>query len=263
MDENSLLILGFTATATSFAQNASGWPLVRRMWRERDATRVSPWPCLLLTGTVFGIGLFGVFVAKRVELVLCNALAYLAWIPFVISYVKFASPAAGRRFLAAYFTIIVVITIQYLVLFPVLDSSTDATSPAVLSVAIPMQAFNIAGFASPCVSILAALRSESATNGLKYIERALAFINVVNSSLWIVWGASLSPPDAWIWAPNICGVLLGGGQLAVVAVLMVRARGEVPPPPSKVVEAGEGRQEGLAQQGESEVDTGAVLDPPA
>ena len=213
-DDTALVTLSILGTITSVTQNASGFPLLRRVIEEKDSTKYSKIPLITMTGTTVLIGLYGWFVLRRLDgFIACNAIGAFFWL---INYIVFVIYSPNRRSklllsLVYWLTVILSVLLYIILWFWIPDEVITQNTRATI-VAVIMQTFNISGFASPFRSLVYAIQELDT----KRVPRMLSFVNLINSSLWTAYGYMLSPADPWIYAPNIVGVIIAIIQIKVL-----------------------------------------------
>ncbi len=157
-------------------------------------------------------GLYGVYVVRRADLIVCNAVATAFWFSNFAVVWWFTPGRGARAALAAGYAAAVAFSILiYVVLWEVLPA--DAVPARATIVAAIMQVFNVSGFASPFRAIAVAVRELDT----RRVPASLSYLNVVNSSLWTGYGVALG--DGWIYVPNALGVGLAAAQLGVLAYI--------------------------------------------
>ena len=218
-DDTALVTLSILGTITSVTQNASGFPLLRRVIEEKDSTKYSKIPLITMTGTTVLIGLYGWFVLRRLDgFIACNAIGAFFWL---INYIVFVIYSPNRRSklllsLVYWLTVILSVLLYIILWFWIPDEVITQNTRATI-VAVIMQTFNISGFASPFRSLVYAIQELDT----KRVPRMLSFVNLINSSLWTAYGYMLSPADPWIYAPNIVGVIIAIIQIKVLIYIEI------------------------------------------
>jgi solute carrier family 50 (sugar transporter) len=217
-EESAMLALSGVGTATAILQSLSGFPLLRRVIQSKDSTGYTRAPTYLMTGTALLIGLYSIFVVKRIDgLLVCNAAGVLFW---SVNFAVLCAYTPGRRakalFALAWTTLVVLSILLYILLFVWL-SEDDVPARATI-VAVIMQAFNISGFASPFRSLVVAVRELDTLR----VPRMISVVNLLNSAVWIGYGILLG--DGWIWVPNVVGVVIALSQLSVLAYIVYEQR---------------------------------------
>jgi hypothetical protein len=235
--------LSMTGAVTSIIQNASGFPLVRRMVKEKNSARFPIAPAITMTVTTVMIGLYGWFhLQRRDGIIVCNVVGFAFWAVNAAVY-AFYLPTRARQacFVATYlgFTLFaILLPVLFWVLLP-----DGAVPERATIVAVIMQSFNIAGFTSPFRSIFVAVRDLDTTP----VPRMLSFVNVVNSTLWTAYGALLNDP--WVYAPNIAGVAIALVQIGALFYIEHKRRAlgikGVKPLGKEGSDAGQGSGEGV------------------
>lgn len=218
-DDTALVALSIVGTITSVTQNASGFPLLRRVIEEKDSTKYSKIPLITMTGTTILIGLYGWFVLRRLDgFIACNAIGAAFWFINYCVFIWYCPTRQQKITLSlVYWATVILSVLLYILLWFWIPEESITQSTRATIVAVIMQTFNISGFASPFRSLVYAIQELDT----KRVPRMLSFVNLINSALWTAYGYLLTPADPWIYAPNIVGVIIAIIQIKVLIYIEI------------------------------------------
>lgn len=148
MPDNSVVldVLSYLGTCTAIIQNASGFPLLRRIIQDKDCSKYTKLPMMTMTVVNCMVGLYGWFVIGRIDgVVICNAVGLAFWLINAAVYLKYTLTTRGRLIFAlSYLSLMAAAVLIYPLLWYWLDDETTVNSRATVVAAI-MQGFNISG----------------------------------------------------------------------------------------------------------------------